>query len=171
MFLIPHPLAPHGATRSIEVHAWQDAERWHVRYLVEGIDQIILPNPADAGRAEDLWRTTCFELFVADKAPAYREFNFSPSHQWAAYSFQGHREGMREAPAAVEVWLDFGEDWIAVEVAVEAHLVADARVGLSAVIAQKDGSKSYWALAHPPGAPDFHHEDCFAATLPSIGAP
>jgi hypothetical protein len=40
-------------------------------------------------------------------------------------------------------------------------------LGLSAVIEEKDGTKSYWALAHPPGKPDFHHKDCFALTLPA----
>jgi hypothetical protein len=36
------------------------------------------------------------------------------------------------------------------------------RLGLSAVIEDKAGHMSYWALAHPPGKPDFHHMDCFA---------
>lgn len=39
------------------------------------------------------------------------------------------------------------------------------RVGLSAVIEETDGTKSYWALRHPPGKPDFHHPDCFALEL------
>jgi hypothetical protein len=44
------------------------------------------------------------------------------------------------------------------------HLPRDApwRLGLSALIEDKNGRKSYWALAHPPGKPDFHHGDCFA---------
>ena len=41
------------------------------------------------------------------------------------------------------------------------------QLGLSAVLEEKDGTKSYWALAHPPGdKPDFHDPDCFAAQLP-----
>jgi len=36
------------------------------------------------------------------------------------------------------------------------------QLGLSAVIEEKSGRKSYWALAHPPGEADFHHSDCFA---------
>jgi len=44
------------------------------------------------------------------------------------------------------------------------------KLGLSAVIEEIDGTKSYWALAHPPGKPDFHHPDCFALTLPAFGA-
>ena len=39
------------------------------------------------------------------------------------------------------------------------------KIALSAVIEETDGTKSYWALRHPPGAPDFHHPDCFALTL------
>jgi hypothetical protein len=40
-------------------------------------------------------------------------------------------------------------------------------LGLSAVIEENDGRISYWALAHPPGKPDFHHPDCFALELPA----
>jgi hypothetical protein len=40
------------------------------------------------------------------------------------------------------------------------------RVGLSVVIEESSGRKSYWALAHPPGKADFHHSDCFACELP-----
>ena len=36
------------------------------------------------------------------------------------------------------------------------------RFGLAAVIEETNGRRSYWALAHPPGKPDFHHADGFA---------
>jgi hypothetical protein len=39
------------------------------------------------------------------------------------------------------------------------------QIGASAVIEETNGTKSYWALAHPPGKADFHHSDCFAAVL------
>ncbi len=35
------------------------------------------------------------------------------------------------------------------------------RVGLSAVIEEVGGHRSYWALAHPSGKPDFHHSNSF----------
>ena len=38
-------------------------------------------------------------------------------------------------------------------------------LGLSAVIEERNGTISYWALSHPPGDPDFHHPDCFALEL------
>ena len=37
-------------------------------------------------------------------------------------------------------------------------------VGFSAILEEEDGTISYWALAHAPGRPDFHHPDCFALT-------
>ena len=43
------------------------------------------------------------------------------------------------------------------------------RAGLSAVIEEADGTKSYWALAHPPGKPDFHRAEGFALELPPAG--
>ncbi|MFN3389167.1 MAG: DOMON-like domain-containing protein [Allosphingosinicella sp.] len=46
-------------------------------------------------------------------------------------------------------------------------LDAPWRLGLSAVIEERNGRLSYWALAHPPGDPDFHHPDCFTLELPA----
>ncbi len=43
----------------------------------------------------------------------------------------------------------------------------DWTLALSTVIEATDGTKSYWALAHAPGPPDFHNPDCFTATLPA----
>jgi len=45
------------------------------------------------------------------------------------------------------------------------HRTATLRLGLSAVLEAHDGTRSYWALRHPPGQPDFHHPDAFAVTL------
>ena len=38
-------------------------------------------------------------------------------------------------------------------------------IALTAVLEFTGGRMSYWALAHPPGRPDFHHRDGFVATL------
>jgi hypothetical protein len=40
---------------------------------------------------------------------------------------------------------------------------------VSAVIEENSGAKSYWALKHPPGKPDFHHADGFDLTLSAEG--
>jgi hypothetical protein len=45
------------------------------------------------------------------------------------------------------------------------------RLGVSAVIEETSGRKSYWALTHTPGKADFHHADGFSLTLPPPEAP
>ena len=41
-----------------------------------------------------------------------------------------------------------------------------ALVGVSDLcVVETDDELSYWALAHPPGRPDFHHPDCFALAV------
>lgn len=127
-----------------------------------------IPAPAEPGRADALWRYTCFEAFIGTPE-GYVEVNLSPSRQWAVYAFTGYRSGMRAAA-------ELGEPRIALHrthdaLALSAHLATPPgqgpwRLGLSAVIEETDGAISYWALAHPPGKPDFHHPDCFAAELP-----
>lgn len=168
MSLCPYPDQHPLKVTAIEASAWREGERWHFRYLLDGTAALVLPGPATPGRADELWRTTCFEAFVGGDGETYREFNFSPSGQWAAYTFDSPRAGMRAADALVEVWLEGGENWIAVEAAVTAELSAGAPFGLSAVIEEYGGHKSYWALGHSDGAPDFHDRACFRARLANI---
>jgi hypothetical protein len=129
----------------------------------------LLPMSAPA-RTDELWRHTCFEAFIRPVAgTAYFEFNFAPSTQWAAYRFDDYRNGQRNAT-------EIGAPRIAVQpaadrYALQAELDWDApstpcRLSLTAVIEETNGNKSYWALAHPPGKPDFHHADGFAGEIP-----
>ena len=166
MNLIPHPDTPPLAVSSIEAAAWREGDRWHFRYLLDGTSRLILSGPAEPSRADELWQSTCFEAFVSSGDQAYAEYNFSPSGQWAAYAFDGPRQGMRNADEYIDVWLEGGDDWIAVEAAVSANLASGSWIGLTAVIVEEGGTKSYWALAHPDGPPDFHDPSCFLARLP-----
>ena len=155
----------------VNVQLYRQPRGLELLYVVEGDPKLLMmPEPKDPCRAEGLWQTTCFELFVRDAGQAYREFNFSPSGQWAAYAFQGYRAGREvialDAPPRISTC---SEPWgISVSVTIEVAPEPGARIGLSAVIEETDGTKSYWALAHPPGdKPDFHDPACFAADLPA----
>jgi hypothetical protein len=137
-------------------------------YVVSGrISDLRMPPVVTAARADELWQHTCFEAFVRPSAgPTYYEFNFSPSTQWAVYRFDSYRSGMRVAT-------EIGAPRIEVRSSGESYTLQAAlefdglslpswRLGLSAVLEETNGRKSYWALAHPPGKADFHHSDCFA---------
>lgn len=149
-------------TAMVELHG----DRLWLRFVVEGdVDGIAWPASANPARRNGLWERTCFEAFVLTD-DGYREFNLSPSGQWASYRFDGYREGMVQAAEIVTIdGLDGASDLVALEGWIDLPAGA-ARLGLSAVIEMRDGSKSYWALAHPSDKPDFHHRDSFVLDLP-----
>jgi len=139
-------------------------------YVVSGrISDLRWPPVVALARADELWRHTCFEAFVRPSTgPAYYEFNFSPSTRWAAYHFSGYRGGMRVATeiAAPRIEVRSTAESFTLQAALELDgLSSPLHLGLSAVLEETNGRKSYWALAHPPGKPDFHHADCFALEL------
>ena len=139
-------------------------------YVVSGrISDLRLPPVVAAARADELWRHTCFEAFVRPSTgPAYYEFNFSPSTQWAAYQFSGYRSGMRVATeiSAPRIEARSSAATYTLQAALEFdELSSPLHLGLSAALEETNGRKSYWALAHLPGKADFHHADCFALEL------
>ena len=170
--LIAHPDHPPVAVRGIVAKAWWDGPHWlRLRWRMHGTSRIVLPALAGRRRADGLWQTTCFELFVAPvDGNGYSEFNFSPSNAWAAYDFDGYRAGMNERTverSPVGTWRGGRSAQSIFDVALPRKAVPDvARFGMSAVIEEIGGTKSYWAIRHPPGQPDFHHADCFAGQFP-----
>lgn len=122
----------------------------------------------DGIRRDELWQTTCFETFLReDGEDSYREWNFAPSGDWAAYDFSAYRAERADAEvAAPYVRMEDNLTWWTLGATIAVDGGKAWRLGLSAILEEKDGTKSYWALAHPPGdQPDFHHADCFAAKL------
>lgn len=141
-------------------------------YVLSGdLGRLRTPPPGQPVRSDGLWRHTCFELFLgAAGSPAYREFNFAPSGGWAAYAFTGYRQGMAALPlAAPEISVRSLAGCLELDVVLPPDALPPGpgrRLGLSAVLEADNGTLSYWALAHPPGRPDFHHTDAFALELP-----
>jgi len=167
-----HPDSRPGAATGIEV----DVARPHagnllLHYFVAGtISDLVMPPVSTSMRTDELWRHTCFEAFVRPSpGEAYYEFNFAPSTRWAAYRFSGARRGMHVAGEIREPHIDVRSNGGICEMRVSLDLPSDApwRLGVSAVIEETSGRKSYWALAHPPGKADFHHSDCFTLELPA----
>ncbi len=145
--------------------------RMRVSYLlICDAYSLMLPEVDEPTRSDGLWQTTCFELFVRrPDGEAYFEYNFSPSTEWQVYRFSGYRSGMAEEMLRCpKITCDFSETHFALNVELvlpDCWHQGSYMLGLSSVIEEVDGSKSYWALAHPPGKPDFHHKDCFALQL------
>ena len=131
-------------------------------HLDGAIDRIRLPETGPSERTDGLWKSTCLEVFWQPLGqPAYTEFNLSPCGRWAAYGFDHWREGMQEAAVeAITISTLQSDRGLSFKACIAAPLTAPAQVGLSAVIEHADGALQYWALAFPPGKPDFHSEAC-----------
>lgn len=158
--LVRHPDTPCAALRAIGASVVRAGNGLRVAYVLEGeIDRLRLPPPRAAGA---LWQHTCCELFVAHAPPAYREYNFSPSGEWAAYQFQRYREGSPLTVADPRIEVKRARERLELTATVPAD-AGRLRIGLSVVVEEE--RLSYWALRHAPGRPDFHHPDAFALQI------
>ena len=126
------------------------------------VDAIVIPEAAHSERMDNLWKTTCFEIFWQPIGGTYyREFNLSPSSRWAAYDFDSFREGMRDAPVdAIALACSRNAGELVLKASIAAELPDPAQVALNAIVEHPDGGMQFWALAFPPGKPEFHSEAC-----------
>ena len=169
--LAPHPATPSRAAQSIVVRVRREPHALALRYVVTAdVARLRIPAARPAARIDGLWRHTCFELFVAaEGSVAYRELNFSPSGDWAAYAFTGYRQGGEALECAPPVIASrTTQNALELEAAVACAAQGRFRVGLSAVLEDAEGGLSYWALRHPSPRPDFHHAASFALEVDEI---
>jgi hypothetical protein len=174
--LVPHGVGP-AAVRAVAARATLVGERIEFEYRVSGdIAALAVPRHAQPRRADRLWEHTCFEAFVAPAGGArYFELNFSPSTEWAAYQFDGYRDGMRPLALGREpaIAVVVADDELHVTAAVELGAFAGApwpwRIGLTAVVEDRAGSRAYFALLHPRAKPDFHDAAAFTVLLDGSG--
>lgn len=178
--LLCHPSTPDEIVTGITVEVDSlTTDLLVLDYRIRGdIDRLQLPAQAPSKFQDLLWQHTCFEAFIGfTDSDAYFEFNFSPSSQWAVYRFENYRQGVTSIaplPAPRVIVRRHGDE---LEADVDIHLGAipgltaeeikgrELRLAISAVMKNDQGRICYWALAHPPGKPDFHHRDGFALRL------
>lgn len=180
-------LKPHSDSPRLPVESLTAAPRrlsggrLEVVYRLTGdLEALAMPELSSAARADELWKHTCFEIFIRHAAgPGYVEFNFTPAGQWAAYSFRSRRSGMQYIAAVVEAPIGTMrfERHFALRAEVDVSRIdglppldATWRAAISTVIEATDGKRAYWAVAHPPeGNPDFHAPEGFVIDLPAPG--
>ncbi|MEL0340336.1 MAG: hypothetical protein VXA52_09230, partial [Synechococcus sp.] len=69
--------------------------------LLAPADELIWPvAAASPQRRDELWQSTCLELFIAQpNEPRYWEINLAPSGDWNVYRLDGYRQGLQAEPA------------------------------------------------------------------------
>src|SRR6202790_5837528 len=130
--LTAHPSTPSAAVRSLGVQLRVEEPGILVfQYSLDAdMSRVRVPLSGAGGRADALWKHTCFEAFVTPAdAPGYHEFNFSPSLDWAIYRFSAYREGMSPAEIgrAPEIFVRRGDDGLELQSAVRLGDLAELR--------------------------------------------
>ena len=153
--LHPHPATPCPAVTSFTVAVVRDRDL-HLTYELRGnLTQLAIPAPARAGFADELWRHTCFEVFVALSPAPLTASSISRRPD------NGRRTGsprIDNAPTAGGAADGAKMDWQRARIASRSSPssldagAAALRLGASAVIETRTAS-SLLALTHPPHGP------------------
>jgi hypothetical protein len=164
------------AIREVEVRVRKrESDTLVFQYVLRAeMPRVRVPSAQSPDRADELWKHTCFEAFIAVSGePGYHELNFSPSRRWAIYGFSGYREGMSPTNVTAPPELDVRsfDDRLELDATLRLPDLVGRQVGrtlklaLSTVVEDESGTLSYWALKHAPGKADFHHADGFVLEL------
>jgi hypothetical protein len=169
-FHVPDPALPFTVTGTVE----RSANTFSICYVLRGaLEGLIIPALRSKRlREPGLWNGTCCEFFLAiEGSPQYWEFNLSPSGSWNVYRFDDYRQGMKEerAFASVPFQVSPGTDSLVLSLTFDLGTIMRVdralELAVSAVIQQRDGMLTYWALVHPGPQPDFHRREGFVIRL------
>ncbi len=163
-----HPDCSEGPIRNVSAEICSTATGCKARFRLEGdIGKIKIPAPADGVRTDNLWQTTCFEIFWQPHGGSYyREFNLSPSSRWACYDFDDFRLNSRDAPVeAIAIACVNNADSLELQADITSRLPLPADIALNAVVEDVEGNIQFWALAFEDGKAEFHSTVCRAIAM------
>ena len=131
--------------------------------------EVIWPDTSTSPqRRDELWHSTCLELFIANPGSApYWEINLSPNGDWNVYQLSGYRQGLQPEPCieCVQMKAHSAADRHQLHATLElppALLAASTlQANLCAVLQHVNTTTSYWAVCHPSHEADFHARSGF----------
>lgn len=132
---------------------------------------LVPPTAAQPNRRDGLWQHTCLEAFVAaGGGEPYWELNLAPSGDWAAYRFDGYRSGqqsppLQRPPFSISTRPDGLDLQLRLPLPADLAAADSLAIGITAVLEQRNGATSYWALHHPGPEADFHLRESFKLQL------
>ena len=139
----------------------------YLEFFVSGnIGELIVPPfSAHALRKNDLWKSTCFEVFFREKGKAaYFEYNLCPSGDWNLFHFEDYREGKSEyLSAAPKINFLSSDQNLNVQINLNLALLDRASsegghfdLWPTCILKTISGELSYWAISYFGKEPDFH---------------
>lgn len=121
--------------------------------------------------SEDLWKSTCFEIFLKNRESAdYYEFNFNSKGDWNLFYFSNYRERHKNLENVVDVSLVIEKNLnrtiliYRFDLKKLEHLKIPCQINISSVIKTK-AEISYWSQKHNGTKPDFHDPENFSLKM------
>jgi len=140
---------------SVSVDKKNESDKIIFHYKIIGnIDDVIIP---EKGSLDEIWKSSCCELFLSTGDTKYREFNISFSKEIQTYSFSDYRNGGRvENIECVVEKIVKNSNVLELSIAITNIFGRELFGNIAVIIENSIGEKSYWALSHTPKKLDFH---------------
>jgi len=135
-------------------------------FVIEGaLKEYVFSNTVGKKRADELWKATCFELFLANsKKEEYYELNFSSSLAWNFYYLKTYRADVTEvtnvSTPQIELHKTNNSFKITIELELE-NLEEFDICNVACIVLRKNEERTFWSKKHQNSVADFHDRKNF----------
>lgn len=166
--VLKNKLQSHGKIKNISIESSLALTEQKIRisFVVKGaLDEYVFPSTSTPKRANELWKATCFELFLANEnEEAYYELNFSSSLAWNFYALDAYRGKVEEielfSMPKIEVFEAKNSFKILFELRVK-NLEKFELYNVASILLNQEHERTFWTLKHLKTKPDFHDREAF----------
>ena len=147
-----------GTDYSVTAYLVEQAHGYELNFSLHGdLSQVEGLEPGEGGeRLSNLWKHTCFEVFLGLPAGRYREVNISSSGNWQIFDFNEYRGQPQFPDVNVKgISATSQDDHFKIRCTIPPADEAIVDLNLCAVI-KISNMLTYWAARHPLRNPDFH---------------
>ena len=161
-------LQPYGNIDDINVEVifHLQENKLFISFTVKGkVDEYYFPATSKPQRANELWKATCFELFLADsKAETYYELNFSSSLAWNFYALKHYRAEVSEVKLLNDPIIQVFEENESFKIELELEGFDFSKFdicNLTCILLTKENERTFWSSKKMDEKPDFHDRKYF----------
>jgi len=163
-----HQLTPYKQSSNIKIISTleQNKNLLHLTFKLSGdLENYKLPKTKKEERKNELWKESCFELFLAtEEEEAYYEFNFSSTLAWNAYRLEHYRAEPKtiDEVELVKFEMKQTKETFFIEIILDVQTLKFDTYNLATILLNKQDKREFWSLKAKGDTPDFHSRLEFA---------
>ena len=161
-----YQLFPHCQTEealTIKASFTLTSQQLVLSFVLQGVrEHYLFDTKNHAKRADELWRATCFEMFIKNSnSKKYWELNIAPNGSWNFYRFSDYKKDRQEESRVLTPKVLFKQERDEVSVNVEVDFTEklfDESVdfNLALILLDIEGKRHFYTLNPKEGVADFH---------------